>query len=46
MARIYGADWGYADNGQPRPLIKLLAYALVIIFIVGVLSFDQRDLLR
>lgn len=46
MARIYGADWGYADNDQPRPLIKLLACMLIIIFIVGVLSFDQRDLPR
>lgn len=46
MARIYGADWGYADNDQPRPLIKLFTYALVIILIVGVLSFDQKDLLR
>lgn len=46
MARIYGADWGSADNDQPRPLIKLLACTLVVIFIVGVLSFDQRDLPR
>ncbi|WP_445219612.1 hypothetical protein ACKWRH_05330 [Bradyrhizobium sp. Pa8] len=44
MARIYGAGWGYADNEQPGPLMKLLLGTHVIIFIVGVLSFDRRDL--
>lgn len=46
MARIYGADLGYAVNDQSRPLIKLFACTLLIIFIVGVLSFNQRDLPR
>ncbi|WP_035665521.1 hypothetical protein [Bradyrhizobium sp. Ec3.3] len=44
MARTYGADWGYTDNDQPGILIKFLVGTLVIIFIVGALSFDQRDL--
>lgn len=37
MARIYGADWCYADHYQSGSRIELLVATLVIFFIVGVL---------